>query len=139
MAFTIFQRPPVDIQVNGATVTNYGPDTLYYRDDASVSATVNDGSISANTNTTLLGTQFFVSGGRSNVDVIGGTATGGGTSDGNSRVLLWDNAAENYIPASYRSDTTFPREFRGPTNPDDVVGITLTFGDTWTPTDEPTE
>lgn len=61
--------------------------------------------------------------------------TSGGSSA--SRVLLYDEAAETYLPAEYQTDTSQPREFVGPVDPDTIEGITLAYGDRWTPTEEP--
>lgn len=57
---------------------------------------------------------------------------------GNARVLLWDAGASNYTPASYRTDTSQPREFVGPVDPDTIGSIAgPVFGDRWTPTEVP--
>lgn len=48
-------------------------------------------------------------------------------------VLTWDGSS-NYIPASLRTDTSRPREFRGPTDPATIGTITLADYDTWVPT-----
>jgi hypothetical protein len=58
---------------------------------------------------------------------------------GGGSVLLWDAGEANYMPAASRADTSQPREFIGPTDPNSIDGITLAFGDRWTPTEEPTE
>lgn len=55
------------------------------------------------------------------------------TTGGNARVLVWDGTS--YEPALWRSDTSVPREFVGPTNPAEIVTVTLTFADRWTPTE----
>jgi hypothetical protein len=43
----------------GATVANAGPSTVYFRDEPTVSATANDGSIASGSSTVLYGNQFF--------------------------------------------------------------------------------
>lgn len=61
---------------------------------------------------------------------------GGGGEGGNARVLLWDTNTSDYIPAPYRTDTSLPREFVGPTDPNTLNSITgPVFGDRWTPTE----
>jgi hypothetical protein len=49
-------------------------------------------------------------------------------------VLIW-NGTSNYIPASLRTVTERPREFRGPTDPATIGTITLADYDTWVPTE----
>lgn len=62
----------------------------------------------------------------------------GGLGIGNARVLLWDAGTSDYLPASYRTDTSQPREFVGPTDPSTLDSITgPVFGDRWTPTAAP--
>lgn len=48
-------------------------------------------------------------------------------------VLVW-NGTNNYIPASLRTVTERPREFRGPTDPATIVPIVVSNYDTWIPT-----
>jgi hypothetical protein len=64
-------------------------------------------------------------------------AQGAAGTSSNDRVMLWDAATSNYLPAIWRTDTTNPREFVGPTDPSTIGSITLTFGDRWTPTAAP--
>jgi hypothetical protein len=64
-------------------------------------------------------------------------ATGPAGASSNDRVLIWDTVTSNYIPSNWRSDTSQPREFVGPTDPSTINGITLVFGDRWTPTAAP--
>jgi hypothetical protein len=75
--FTIFPFPPVDYSVDGGTVTNYGPDVLYYQDERDVSSTVNDGSLAEGESATLAGSQWFVSAGRSTVNITAPPPTSG--------------------------------------------------------------
>jgi hypothetical protein len=61
------------------------------------------------------------------------------TGTSNSRVLLWNTATQLYEPTSWRLDTTQPREFVGPTDPESDASVNgPVFGDRWTPTQEPT-
>jgi hypothetical protein len=50
--------------------------------------------------------------------------------------LKWDGVS-NYIPASLRTVTERPREFRGPTDPLTIGTITMADYDTWVPTVAP--
>lgn len=135
MALTIFRSPAAEIQVDGGTVYNYGPDVLYYRDEQPVSASVKDGTIASGANVTLLGSQFMVSAGRSSIDIVSSATA---QSSANSRVLLWDAGAGDYVPAAYRADTSQPREFIGPVDPSTLDSVTgPVFGDEWTPSEEP--
>jgi hypothetical protein len=62
---------------------------------------------------------------------------GGGTGDGNAKVLRWDGTAGAYDHPEWWGDTSEPREFRGPNDPSTEAGITMGFADTWEPTDVP--
>lgn len=47
-------------------------------------------------------------------------------------VLVWDADEGAYVVSAS------VREFRGPVDPSTIPGITLAYGDVWTPTAEPT-
>jgi hypothetical protein len=59
MSFQVSTQP-LPVQVNGASLKNEGPGTLYYRDEAPVTSAVNDGSVAAGSAVTLAGTQYLV-------------------------------------------------------------------------------
>ena len=44
-------------------------------------------------------------------------------------VLIWDDVSD-YIPADLK-DSSYPKEFRGPTDPDTVAGVVLNPYDAW--------
>jgi hypothetical protein len=58
MSFQVAAQP-LPVRVNGATLKNEGPATLYYRDEAPVSSSANDGSLASGSSTTLTGTQYL--------------------------------------------------------------------------------
>ena len=45
------------------------------------------------------------------------------------KVLLWNGTT--YVPTALHTDTSHPREFRGPANPASIAGIALADYDTW--------
>jgi hypothetical protein len=54
---------------------------------------------------------------------------------GNGRVLLWDTVTAAYKPTAWLADTSRPREFVGPTDPETILAVSgPVFGDRWTPT-----
>jgi hypothetical protein len=54
------QAVPIDCGFRASTISNIGPNTVYYRSQQPVDHTTNDGSILAGDSQTLQGTQFFV-------------------------------------------------------------------------------
>jgi lysophospholipase L1-like esterase len=76
---------PVDVTVNGGTVKNNGPGTVYYRDESPVTSTLNDGSLVSGASTSLAGVQWLLSSSTSYVDVTAAAAsisTSGGSRRG---------------------------------------------------------
>ena len=69
--------------------------------------------------------------------VPGTPSGGGGGGVGNERVLVWNSGSSAYNHPEWWTDTTYPREFRGPNDPSTEPGITLSFADTWEPTAGP--
>lgn len=56
--------------------------------------------------------------------------SGGGGSQ--AAVLIWNGS--DYTPTNLKANTAVPREFRGPTDPTTVNGVTLANYDTWVAT-----
>lgn len=127
MSITILSSPASELQIDGGTLVNYGPSVLYYRDEAPVTATLNDGSIASGGSVVLPGSQLLISADRSAVDVIAAPAT---TQIGGASVYLWDEDSEQYVLSDQPA-----RTFVGPTDPADA-GFTLNAGDAWEPTEE---
>lgn len=107
---------------NGAPSNSLGKDTDVYFDKTGKQLYGPKTSGSWGAGTSLVGPQ--------------GPAGAAGASS-NDRVMLWDSTTSNYLPAIWRTDTTNPREFIGPTDPSTIGSITLAFGDRWTPTAAP--
>lgn len=54
----------------GGTLTNDGPGTVYYRDEAPVTSATNDGTLASGSSTTFTGTQYFAASARSSAHYI---------------------------------------------------------------------
>lgn len=60
MATQILSTTASAVAVNGGTLKNFGPSTVFYRDELPVSSGTNDGSITSGNSVVLDGTQYLI-------------------------------------------------------------------------------
>jgi lysophospholipase L1-like esterase len=69
MTIRVPSGPATSIAVDGATVVNRGPDSIYYRDELPCDSTSNNGTLASGGSVILEGSQFITSAGTSYIEV----------------------------------------------------------------------